>query len=102
MICEIDGCSKIALARKWCKAHYLRWYRGGDPLGFGGTERGAAAKFYQETVLAHNDDACLIWPFSDKGNGYAQLMHDGRPQVVSRMVCQEVYGPPPSDEHQAA
>ena len=31
--CVIDGCSKPLNARGWCKGHYYRWSRYGDPLG---------------------------------------------------------------------
>jgi hypothetical protein len=32
--CTIDGCERPLhnLEHGWCKAHYLRWYRHGDPL----------------------------------------------------------------------
>lgn len=30
--CSIEGCAKAPEVRGWCKAHYLRWYRHGDPL----------------------------------------------------------------------
>lgn len=30
--CSIDGCEKPHLARGWCRAHYLCWYKNGDPL----------------------------------------------------------------------
>jgi hypothetical protein len=31
--CSIDGCSRVAMSRSWCGAHYRRWHRYGDPLG---------------------------------------------------------------------
>lgn len=31
--CTIDGCDKTTTARGWCKPHYMRWRRYGDPLG---------------------------------------------------------------------
>ena len=37
-ICEIDGCGKPVCKRRMCNAHYLRWYKTGDPLG-GGTAK---------------------------------------------------------------
>lgn len=30
-LCSIPECGKTAFARGWCKAHYLRWFRHGDP-----------------------------------------------------------------------
>lgn len=31
-ICTIHGCKKPAKSRGWCRMHYTRWYRYGDPL----------------------------------------------------------------------
>lgn len=44
MKCEIDGCNKTIFvkSRGWCKGHYLRWWRNGDPLG---------GKFYEHHGL---------------------------------------------------
>lgn len=30
--CSIDGCGGVHVARGWCKKHYHRWARYGDPL----------------------------------------------------------------------
>jgi 5-methylcytosine-specific restriction endonuclease McrA len=30
--CSIDGCDAVAQARGWCKRHYTRWLRHGDPM----------------------------------------------------------------------
>jgi group I intron endonuclease len=32
ILCEIDRCPEPAEARGWCRTHYQRWYRHGDPL----------------------------------------------------------------------
>jgi len=31
--CSVDGCEKPVRHRSWCKAHYTRWWKHGDPLG---------------------------------------------------------------------
>ena len=33
MTCTIESCDKPAAGRGWCRKHYMRWYRHGDPLG---------------------------------------------------------------------
>lgn len=30
MVCEIDGCENVVVARKMCRKHYTRWKRTGD------------------------------------------------------------------------
>lgn len=46
--CSIEGCTRTAIRRGWCGAHYARWRRHGDPLG-GGTDR-----------LSYGPGTCLI------------------------------------------
>jgi hypothetical protein len=36
--CSIEGCEKAADTRGWCRAHYKRWLRLGDPLAGGPME----------------------------------------------------------------
>lgn len=33
LVCTISGCDRQLAARGWCKTHYARWSRCGDPLG---------------------------------------------------------------------
>jgi len=30
-LCKVEGCSKPARARRWCRGHYQRWRRTGSP-----------------------------------------------------------------------
>jgi hypothetical protein len=102
MECAVVGCDKpIRNSRGWCQAHYLRWWRYGDPLG-GSTATGAAARYFHDIVLPYHGEACLAWPFVATPQGYGQLWADGRMQLVSRLVCAALCGPPPTAEHQAA
>jgi hypothetical protein len=31
-VCSIDDCERTSYARTWCRLHYHRWRRQGDPL----------------------------------------------------------------------
>jgi hypothetical protein len=104
-LCSIPDCGKPTVSRGWCDRHYRRWLAHEDPLG-GGTGHGEAQRFYREVVLTDErgpSDPCLIWPFWKVRNGYAMLhQREGNGRIVSRVLCEEVYGPPPTPDHQAA
>lgn len=103
--CSIQGCGKHSHCRGWCEPHYSRWRKHGDPLG-GKTARDEAQRFYREIVLTDDrgpDDECLIWPYSRFPNGYGQLALTRHHNYgVHRLVCKEVYGEPPTPDHEAA
>jgi hypothetical protein len=75
--------------------------RHGDPLGGGPTQR-EPQLFYEETVLKFEGADCLIWPYARNAKGYGRVLRDGKPRIVSRRVCEEINGPPPTPEHDAA
>lgn len=100
-LCSMDGCGKPHEARGWCHAHYTRWRLHGDPLAGRKTMDGAPARFFREVVMRYEGDECLTWPFAGS-DGYGLLWFDGRSQKVSRLVCEEEHGPPPTPKHQAA
>ncbi len=99
--CSVDGCCKPARKRGWCGAHYYRWQKHGAPDG-GGTDIGAPSAFIQK-ALAHQDkDQCLIWPFGTIG-GYASARIGGfKSRLVSRYVCEQVYGEAPDEDRDCA
>lgn len=99
-LCVIEGCGKLGAQRGWCSKHYTRWRRYGDPLG-GSTEFGEPMRFYREVVLPYDGDECLTWPYA-RNKGYGLLWFDKKNQYVSRLVCQEAKGPPPTPDHDAA
>ncbi len=103
-ICSIPDCGKSGkLRRGWCEAHHSRWRRHGDPFAGGPlSPRHQAQRFFRETVLTYEGNECLAWPFWCDENGRGKVRWDGWDQIVSRLVCEMVKGPPPTPEHQAA
>lgn len=100
--CEIEDCVKPHYARGFCSAHYARWFRYGDPSIVKTTPSGVVQEYYCTVVLKHEGDDCLIWPYSRSTSGYGAINGKGRHGTVSRLVCEDIYGPPPSHEYEAA
>ncbi len=104
-ICSIEGCSKPDMRRGWCQAHYARWLRHGDPIGGrkAKTPEGEPLQYFRDVVLNYEGDECLIWPYGRDRKGYGRLKNpETKTQIVSRMICQHVNGPPPTPKHLAA
>lgn len=100
-LCSIPGCGKPAWARGWCQAHLYRWRKYGNPLG-GRTSWGEPRKFLEDVVLRHSGDECLAWPYTTDQRGYGQIYWEGRVRRLNRLICEIVYGQPPSPHHVVA
>lgn len=101
--CNVSGCDRPHRAKGMCRRHYYRWKKHGDPLVVKTPPKGGPAQsFLRDVALLSGGDECVIWPFSKTRGGYPTVYHEGRTQLVCRIVCTEVYGPAPSDDHEAA
>lgn len=102
-LCSIPNCGKPHKARGWCSGHWWRWRLYGDPLK-GDTPKGEPLRFFREVVMAYEGDDCLRWPFATKGDGDGRgvLRIGDRTCIVSRLVCEEAHGKPPTPKHEAA
>lgn len=102
--CIVPGCNNNSgvkgTARGYCRSHYKRWMRHGDPL-LGGTRMNSRPKWIEENK-SHAGDDCLAWPFSKTDSGYGQFKVRGKSTLASRAMCIAAHGSPPSEEHQAA
>ncbi|SFQ33705.1 hypothetical protein [Nitratireductor indicus] len=63
---------------------------------------GEAADYFYRVVLNYEGDDCLIWPFQREQKGYAVFAYKRRSTLAGNIVCNNVFGPPPTDRHQAA
>ena len=103
--CSVDGCNGNAHyasggVKGYCRAHYRRLYRYGDPQS-GGTYKNEPGKYLDEALKLPLSE-CMIWPFARDAAGYGQLNYRGKVVYVHRLVCERVYGAPPTANHQAA
>ena len=103
--CSVAGCNGNAHyasggVKEYCRAHYRRLYRYGDPQS-GGTYKKEPTKYLEAALAAPSDD-CMIWPFARDAAGYGQVNYDGKVTYVHRIACEHAHGPAPSPQHHAA
>lgn len=91
--CSIDGCGKPSRARSWCRMHYQRWQKHGDPLG--AAYQGPEAAFLAKTEPLVGDPGCLIWTGGTDRDGYGQLGVNGRTVKAHRYAWERERGPIP-------
>lgn len=94
--CAVDGCHRDAKARGWCKTHWLRWRKTGDPLGIIGQPRIDVLTRIMRRVVKH-DGGCWIFMGHLNRQGYGQVTlstEDGR-ALVHRVVYMRLVGPVP-------
>lgn len=99
--CSINGCEKPLYGKGWCNTHYMRWRRNGDPL----KKRkpwGEMKLFLDKVYSLDLDNGCITWPFFRSKAGYGVTNVGGKTRIASRVICEEVNGPPPTPKHQAA
>ena len=90
--CSVDGCEKPVHARGWCRKHYLRWHKYGDPLKrtqFDNPEESFAARTEWQ-------GDCLIWIAGKNNMGYGKIsIGGGATMYAHRYAWERANGPIP-------
>ena len=97
--CSVDGCEDRARFRGWCRKHYNRWQRHGDPIA-GRTPNGVPIAWLRDAV-ANAGNSCVEWPFNRDRDGYGRVRFDGRFQRVGHVALTLSGAPRTSHNHMA-
>ena len=91
-LCSYEGCESVVRYAGFCNAHYLRWYRNGDP-GAGRLAPGlsVAERIAQKSELM--DSGCIVWTDHLSTHGYGILNVDGKMAYAHRLNYELTYGP---------
>ncbi len=98
-VCAVDGCERGLAGGGFCRKHYKRFRKYGDPLG-GGHDYGSARDFMRSLVDSETDE-CIPWPFGRNKDGYGRINWEGTPQGAHVVACELANGPKPSPKHEA-
>lgn len=80
--CSIPGCESPTVGRGWCRSHYARWHRSGDPVKRSRRPRAYPPlkdRFWAK-VDRRDPDGCWLWRGSKDAKGYGAIR-------VSPLVC---------------
>ena len=100
--CSIPDCCGKHFGKGFCQKHYQRYWKTGDPLKCIKPPPRLAINYLNETVLPYLGNDCLLWPFNRNQSGYGTIRCGDTSGIVSRLVCENRHGPPPTPDHHAA
>ena len=95
--CSVPGCVKEHVAKGYCKPHYARWVRYGDPLAGGparDTESASRPRLpIAERLLAHVErtgSGCWLWGGKVDSHGYGEISLGTRGKGQERHLAHRV------------
>lgn len=90
MTCSIEGCDKTTVGRGWCRTHYNRWHRYGDPLR---TPPSWSERFMAQ--MEPQPDGCIWFTGCIDKHGYGVTRKDNRQWRAHRAAYELLVGPIP-------
>ena len=100
--CTVASCTNVHLAKGYCRKHYVRVRRYGDPNITKGPANGTAQTFAQNLIDNGADtDDCITWPFgvSEKGHAVINRKDDDRKLFYTSRYIHENRVKQPSPLH---
>lgn len=94
--CSVDGCAREFFSKNFCKAHYLRNYKYGDPLA----GKPMAGLSYRDRLLSKiaksSETGCWNWTGASSAGGYGRFNFKGKRGYPAHRAAYEVFvGPVP-------
>lgn len=94
--CDGNADHSVRGARGYCRRHYRRVIKYGDPCKFSSLSPGERLKWLEQHVTYAGDD-CLIVP-ARTSRGYTSVISNGVREFAHRWMCRQVNGAPPSNK----
>ncbi len=94
--CSIPECQNPVLARGWCRMHYQRWHKYGDPLEtlYPLRVNGSIEKRFWAKVSPADNAGCLMWIGAKHRGGYGVFSPQGSSTKLAHIIAYEMqYGP---------
>jgi len=89
--CSINDCARDVSSRGWCRVHYARWQRTGDPTSPTRIYGDDLARFWSK-VPKRDEGACWIWTGGKDRDGYGRFRLPSGWQLAHRWIYQQQNG----------
>lgn len=89
--CSVEGCEGAYHGRGWCRSHYRRWKKHGDPMkGIRNLGASLPDRFAAFVEVAPSDE-CIVWPQeSCFTSGYGLIRYQGK-NLRAHRVSYEIH-----------
>ena len=92
--CSVRGCPRKSRARGWCKLHYQRWAKWGDPEHV--PPRGAKTTVAERFAVSVDQTGdCWEWQGAHDREGYARTAYKKKNVLLHRWAYEHFVGPIP-------
>ena len=90
-VCDVDGCDRQPVARGWCKLHWQRWRRHGDPTMLVGPGHNRRRDAWTHGSRRGFEAGCRCFPCRRANNVYHVKHRDGwRSRVPAGEVAEHL------------
>lgn len=93
----MEGCEQpvVVASKGWCRRHYKKWQRYGDPLYRTIRDLSPSERFWPK--VDKQEDGCWIWTAGKDWDGYGIFSEGGRSHRAHRWSYEECVAPIPND-----
>lgn len=92
--CSIGTCSGVVYCKGWCRKHYTRWYRHGDPQAVE-VIRGDDLARFRDSYEIDPITGCHLWTELLNHRGYAKFFAGGKTMGGHTWAWTQKNGPVP-------
>lgn len=97
--CDVEECDRLHYGRGYCKLHYSRWRKWGDPMVVNRVRCASPEESFEARTMPVTETGCLLWTGGTFAEGYGGIAVDGRTIRAHRYAWEREHGPIPKGMH---
>src|SRR5699024_8802903 len=93
--CSVEECDRPYYAKGYCKLHYNRWSKWGDPLIVKQGQYADPEESFEARTMPVTETGCLLWTGGMSADGYGSMWVGGKDVGAHRYAWERANGPIP-------